>query len=365
MTGLLRLALGGDLMIGRGIDQIMPDSVDPELHEPHVADARSYVRIAEEQSGPIPREADPAYPWGAAIETLGRFRPDLRIVNLETSLTRSSAFDPGKHIHYRADPRNVRMLTRAGVDCAILANNHVMDWGETGLADTLRVLDEAGIAHVGAGRSAQEAHAPAALHPRVLVFGAVTEDAGAPRSWSAEGNGSGVFHLGRLDADALRTVVEHVRARRRPNDRVIVSLHWGGNWGYRIPEAQRRFARGLIDTGLVDLVFGHSAHHRKAIEVYRDRLILYGAGDLLNDYEGIGGSESYRDDLTLLYFPVLEAETGRLRSLTMAPFRVERFRLESASVEEAAWLAEVLTREGEPFATRVLRSEEHTLVLDW
>ena len=72
-----------------------------------------------------------------------------------------------------------------------------------------------------------------------------------------------------------------------------------------------RFAHWLVDGG-VDIVHGHSSHHPRPIEVYRDRLILYGCGDFIDDYEGIEGYEQYRDDLVLMYFATLSPATGEL-----------------------------------------------------
>ena len=94
-------------------------------------------------------------------------------------------------------------------------------------------------------------------------------------------------------------VMRAVRAIERPGDVFVVSLHWGGNWGYGIPPAQADFAHALIDEAGVDVVWGHSSHHAKGIEVYHGKLVLYGAGDLINDYEGIAGHEEFRGDLVL------------------------------------------------------------------
>ena len=143
-----------------------------------------------------------------------------------------------------------------------------------------------------------------------------------------------------------------------------LSIHWGGNWGYAIPPAQRSFAHALIDAG-VDVVHGHSSHHPKGIEVYRDRLILYGCGDFLNDYEGIRGNESFRPDLALMYFPTLDAATGRLARLTLAPTQIRHFRANRAQGEDARWLAELLSREGRAFGTRVELQPDGTLALRW
>ena len=111
-----------------------------------------------------------------------------------------------------------------------------------------------------------------------------------------------------------------MREAKGPGDIIMASIHWGGNWGYEIPEAQIDFARGLIEEG-VDLVHGHSSHHVKALEVYRRRPILYGCGDLLTDYEGIRGHEAYRGDLAIMYFIRFDLASNDLIDLQLVPCR--------------------------------------------
>lgn len=101
------------------------------------------------------------------------------------------------------------------------------------------------------------------------------------------------------------------------------------------------------------MVHGHSSHHFKGLEVYRQRLILYGCGDFLNDYEGIGGYESYRAELGLMYFPTVDARDGTLRRLTMTPTQIRHFRVNRARPDDACWMAATLDRESRAFATRV------------
>lgn len=108
---------------------------------------------------------------------------------------------------------------------------------------------------------------------------------------------------------------------------------------------------------------GHSSHHPRPIEIYRDRLILYGAGDFLNDYEGIGGRHRFRGDLTLMYFPRLAA-SGALLECRMTPMRIRRFRLQRASGEEAEWLADTLDRESRALGTRVRLEGDGRLLLE-
>ncbi len=172
LANTLKLFLCGDVMTGRGIDQILPHPNNPVLYESCVTDAREYVHLAERAHGPIPRGVGFDYIWGDALAELSQ--GDLRIINLETSITSSAAYWPGKGIHYRMHPRNIGCLTAAKIDACCLANNHVLDWSRAGLAETLASLNKAGIAVVGAGRNAMEAAAPAVLGTpggrRVLVF---------------------------------------------------------------------------------------------------------------------------------------------------------------------------------------------------
>lgn len=146
----------------------------------------------------------------------------------------------------------------------------------------------------------------------------------------------------------------------------MASIHWVGNWGFDVPLQQRSFARQLIDAAAVDVVHGHSSHHIKGIEVYHGRPILYGCGDFLNDYEGIGGYEEFRADLGLMYFPQIDARTGRLARCALIPTRVRHFRVERAPEEGMRWLLEVLNREGSKLgSTRAERAPDGTLLLLW
>ena len=284
----ISLFLCGDVMTGRGIDQILPHAGRPTLFEACVRSALGYVKLAEAASGPIRRPVDFAYIWGDAMDALRRAAPDLRIINLETAVTTSNHAWPGKGIHYRMHPENLPCLAAAGIDCCALANNHVMDWGVQGLKETLATLHRAGIATAGAGLDACDAAAPAVLEVpgkgRVLVFAYVTQDSGVPPEWSAGPARPGVNFLGQLSASTLEHIAGQVRALKQDGDLVVLSLHWGGNWGFGISAQQRQFAHGLIDNAAVDVVHGHSSHHVKGIEVYHGKPILYGCGDFINDY---------------------------------------------------------------------------------
>jgi len=362
----IRIFLCGDVMTGRGIDQILPHAGDPRLHEAYVRDANVYVELAERANGPIERPVGFDYIWGASLAELERAAPDARIVNLETSVTQSDDHWPGKGIHYRMHPGNVPCLTAAAIDCCVLANNHVLDWGYAGLEETLRTLHAAGLRTAGAGSSRKEAAAPAVVdvggRGRVLVFGFGTESSGCPRAWQARQDGPGINMTGLSRSQAERAA-RAMQRHKEPGDVVVASVHWGGNWGYRIPEEQRAFAHALVDSGVVDVVHGHSSHHAKGVEIYEGRPILYGCGDFITDYEGIQGYEQYRGDLSLMWIADVEPSAGELLGLEITPFRLRRMRLEPASPEDTAWLEAVLSREGEALGTRLERTAEGKLRL--
>jgi poly-gamma-glutamate capsule biosynthesis protein CapA/YwtB (metallophosphatase superfamily) len=368
-AGAVTLFLCGDVMMGRGIDQVLPQPSDPTLHESYLRSALGYVALAERAHGPIPRPAAPGYVWGDALAELARVRPAARIVNLETAVTTSDDAWPGKGIHYRMHPHNLACLTAAGVDCCVLANNHVLDFGYGGLAETLATLHAARIATAGAGADQKAAEAPATIAlpggRRLLVLAYGLASSGVPREWAATRTGAGVAWLAGLTAHDADVVARHAAAQRRDGDLVVASLHWGGNWDYTIGAAERRFAQRLIEHAGVDLVHGHSSHHVKGIEVHRGKLIIYGCGDFLNDYEGIGGHEAFRGDLSLMYFPTLDAGSGRLLALALTATQLCRFRVRLADPAGTDALAAVLNREGQALGTRVERSAPARLVLRW
>lgn len=356
-----RLFLCGDVMIGRGVDQLFGQSCRPQIYESAMSSARDYVTLAERVSGPIPRSVDPAYPWGDALALLDRNHADARIINLETAITTHERATP-KGINYRAHPSNVAVLGAANIDCCVLANNHVLDWGEAGLVETLATLARAGIPSTGAGLDLDSARAPARLEladgRAVLVFGVCLEDSGVPSGWAAAPGRPGVHLLADLSDATVDALATTIATSKRPGDLVIASIHWGPNWGHAIPERHRRFAHALIDRAGVDLVHGHSSHHPKAIEVHHDRAILYGCGDFLNDYEGIDGYQQYRPALTLMYFATLALDTGRLLGLELRPLRIRKLRLERASASDRGWLAETLDRECRRFGGRIIERDE-------
>lgn len=227
------------------------------------------------------REAGPAFPWGDTLPLLGQ--ADVRIGNLECVLSDDGTPWPAKVFHFRSDSKNVQSLKAADFTAVSLANNHVLDFGEGALLDTLSTLDRNRILHAGAGADTDAARRPAIWQHdgTTLGFLAVTDN---EPGWAAGPEVPGVHYLPADIADARAVdLVRQVRQVRSRVDLLIVSAHWGPNWGFEVPPEHRGLAHALIDAG-ADVVFGHSPHIVRGVEVYRNRPILYSAGDFVDDY---------------------------------------------------------------------------------
>ena len=364
--GLVTVFACGDVMLGRGVDQILPHPGDPELRENCAGDARAYVRLAERANGPIPRPASFSWPWGEALAVLDEVAPDARVINLETSVTRSADFAAGKAVCYRMSPDNLPAVTVAHPDVCVLANNHVLDFGRAGLAETLGALAAAEVPAAGAGRDAAQAWQPVAVPVpgggRVVIVACGAAASGIPPDWAATGRRPGVAFLPSLSGAVANDLIARVRAVRQPGDVVVASIHWGSNWGYGVGRDQVRFAHQLIDGG-VDVIHGHSSHHPRPVEVYRGRLVLYGCGDAINDYEGISGHEGFRGDLRLLYLASVTADTGTLAALCMVPMQAKNMRLRHAGTADGQWMRAALERTSRRFGSQISHQPDGTLTL--
>ncbi|MBM3957295.1 MAG: CapA family protein [Gemmatimonadetes bacterium] len=281
-TGAVSIALAGDVMLGRLVNDLI-------------------------------YEAGPAYVWGEMLESLRAY--DLFLVNLEFALTsHTEPWHDGafKAFYFRADPSAVESLQEAGVDFASLANNHALDFQVAGMLETLRVLEGAGIAHAGAGENAAAARVPAVLRAKGLRVGVVSW-ADYPVEWAAGEDSPGInFTPVSVEAEDFAAVERAIRAAREQADFVVFSIHWGPNWRVRPPEGFRRFARAVIDAG-VDVFWGHSAHIVQGVEFYSGRPILYDTGDFVDDY---AVDPEKRNDLSALCgemgTEVVEGEAGVL-----------------------------------------------------
>lgn len=296
------------------------------------------------------------------------FAPDLRLINLETAITAQGKPWPMKPIQYRMNPQNIDVLTCAKIDFCSLANNHVMDWGYVSLGDTMKALARAGIARAGAGRDRGRAAAPAILNApgtgRAIVVSLTMLSGHTPERWAADAERPGVNLVEATDR-GLDEVKQSVAGLKQPGDVLIASIHSGINFGYEIDPAERDFVLRLIGEAGFDLIHCHSSHHLKAIEMHRGRPILYGTGDVINDYEGIANPNwaSFSSYLGTIAFATLSADTGACSGLVLRPTRMRRLRVQRANADEAAELHAILKRESAQFGTRI-ENRDGLLVVD-
>lgn len=215
--------------------------------------------------------------WGDFLPILRK--TDLNIINLEAALTHSQKV-VSKVFNFKADPKQVSVLLDGAIHVVNLANNHILDYNEEGLLETLETLDQANIAHVGAGRNLSEAAHPAILVRKGIRVGFLGCTDNEP-SWKAAQDKPGVLFLKIGDIEAIREPIGKLRPKV---DLLILSIHWGPNMREKPTQSFVQFAHHMIDLG-VDVIHGHSAHLFQGIEFYKGKLILYDTGDFVDDYQ--------------------------------------------------------------------------------
>jgi len=382
MASSVVIGFCGDVMIGRAIDRIFPVSLNGELYENCIKHADRYIELAEKTNGELPKkeisEQGHCYIWGDLLHEL-RNIPNCLIINLETALTTNDIPEPKKGASYRCHPTNVNALKLAGVNVATLANDHVLDWKEDGLEDTCSALERAGILYAGAGRNSEKALRPTVatvklIHRAPLADKKVAREysikvaaygfasSGIPKKWEAGPSKYGINFIAEPSILEAINISRHVVYRdsdpsnkRSPNTQQIsvVSLHWGPHWGWDIPEKWRTFAHTLIDSG-IDIVVGHSSHHMKGIEVYKGKMIAYGLGDFINDYEGITdqGYGGFRGDLCCLYLPKFDTEKRTLLQLDIIPCKIKHLKVQRATnANDIECIRQILCNESQVLGT--------------
>lgn len=291
----------------------------------------------------------PTAVWGNLLE---RFRLlDGLFINLECCLsTRGRPWQRTyRPFHFRADPNwAIPALEEAGVDFAALANNHLMDFEELALVDTIDHLDEAGIAHAGAGRNFDAATEPVVVEIDDLRIGLLSFTDNTPE-YAADEESPGVAYADIDPGDesvkaVFQSTIETITGRNP--DLIVASLHWGPNMVERPPEAFQEFAHWLVGEG-VDLLHGHSAHIFQGVEVHDDALILYDCGDFVDDY---AVDDRLRNDRSFL-FELAVSGDGRVQGLSLFPTEIDEYAVHKSPGEAAAWSRERMRELSAPFGT--------------
>jgi poly-gamma-glutamate capsule biosynthesis protein CapA/YwtB (metallophosphatase superfamily) len=317
MSSTVRLGFTGDVMLGRLVDR-------------------------QQRSRPVDAV------WGDVLDRLQSL--DGLFVNLECCLsTRGHPWQrTHRPFHFRADPDwAIPALERAGVDWVSLANNHVLDYEEVALYDTLDHL-AGDIAHVGAGRTVDDARKPAHVSIEGLDIAFVSFTDNTPE-YAAGPDSPGVAHVEfDIEDEENRQILEEslATARETDPDLLVASLHWGPNMVTEPPDAFRAAGRWLIEQG-VDIVHGHSAHVFQGIEIHNGRPILYDTGDFIDDY---AIDDDLRNDRGFL-FEFRVNRDGTLQNLRLIPTEIHDCAVHEARVSAADWSHDRMRELSEPFGT--------------
>lgn len=227
------------------------------------------IMLAGSASSTLSREGY-AYPFAATAPILAG--SDIAIGNLETPIARGGMEFTEKKFRYKADPKAAAAIRKAGFSVLTLANNHIMDFGAQGLAETLQNLKKENIHHAGAGRNLAEARIPSLVEKNGVKIAVLAYSLTNPVEFYARPSQPGAA------PGYPRYILQDIRKARDSADYVVVSFHWGAE-GASFPKSyQREVARMAIDAG-ADVVVGHHPHVLQGIERYKGRLILYSLGN--------------------------------------------------------------------------------------
>ncbi len=286
---MARVALVGDVMLGRLVDEYLES------------------------------DEDPCYVWGDTQEIIQAC--DLAICNVECVIADSGNpwHEESKAFHFRSRAKNIGVLTCAGIDAVTLANNHSLDFGVSALTEMLSILGTANIGHAGAGNSIKDAMRPAMVKVGSTNVALLSFTDGMSE-WAATDTSAGIYFVPPDPSSTLwEELLKTVAQTRAKSDFLIVSPHWGPNWGYEVQPLYATWAHGLIDAG-ADMVFGHSGHVPRGIEIYRNKPIIYSAGDFIDDY---AISEDEPNDEGFVY--ILELDGANPIALRLRPTIIKNF----------------------------------------
>ncbi|GLE05594.1 hypothetical protein PINS_up014626 [Pythium insidiosum] len=392
-TSVRLLLHGGDSMLGRAVQLTFPNQAVDEERLSDTTTALNYLSLALHRSRDALldgaalariREAnvDGSYLWGDFFEQLEIVPPpDARILNLETAVTEtvSNKDVPNKGINYHFHVKNIPLAFRrfaavtlqgasGGLEMArhlvpyvvSMANNHAMDFGRRAFdRETLPARSMfPGDSHlIGIGETLRQARQSVAhvsvpgCQRGITVVAVTAECAGTPYDWNATSNRSGMICLPAITSPSaidacvhmLKELFEANRIlspveRTRDDDLLVLSIHWGPNWAFRYTDdldyqrCRQLLAHRIVRDLGVDLIYGHSSHHIRGLELFDGKLIIYGAGDLVNDYEGFEnpGDDAYCK-LGALFVVDLDVDTANCRALRLVPTTMFELRLRRVS----------------------------------
>ena len=272
-------------------------------------------------------------------DTLSLFQhADERFCNLECVISdRGTPWSATpKAFHFRSDAKNIATLKAAHIDAVSLANNHSLDFADEGLFHTISNLEAAGIHYAGAGMTLIEASAVWEVKGKKLALMAFTDN---EPGWAATEHQPGIQYIP-ITLEDTRAVhlFEQVRKTKERVDFLVIAAHWGPNWGYVPPANHFPFAHALIDAG-ADVIFGHSGHVVRGIELYKEKPIPYCTGDFIDDY---AVDERERNDQSSIF--VAETDGEAIIRLLLYPTVIEACQARRAKQQEREAIVAIMQR---------------------
>lgn len=297
------------------------------------------------------------YPWG---DTLDIFESaDVRFCNLECAIANNG--EPWtltrKVFHFRSDSKNVAVLKKAGIDCVSLANNHILDYGYDSLLETLNTLESQNINYAGAGINIEGAMRPTLFEVQGCRIGFLALTDNEP-VWEATKDCPGTYFMPiSLEDKRYPVLIEYIKRIKAGVDILIIAAHWGPNWGYRPEASHIPFAHSLIDNG-ADIIFGHSCHVFQGVEVYKNRPIIYSAGDFIDDY-AVDLEEP--NDQSFIF--LIEVHGKKIKGLKLYPIVIKNFQARHAKGETMEAMVNHMKLLCEEFNT-IIQWDTHLQCLD-
>lgn len=278
------------------------------------------------------------YPWGNVLRTIQK--NDINIINLETTLTRSEKIIP-KVFNFKSDSQNIKVLKKAHITLVNLANNHSLDFSSDGLFETIDVLDDAGILHVGAGKNEQEAKKVIIIEKNGIKIGVIGYTDNEP-TWKATPAKEGTNYIAVGDIETIKKDIQEVRNNV---DILIATIHWGPNMRLKPSSDFVNFAHHMIDAG-IDIIHGHSAHVIQGIEIYKNRIIMYDTGDFIDDY---AVDPVLRNDLSFLF--KITIEDKKIKEINLIPVKISNMQVNLATGNDKKFIIERIINSSEKFGT--------------
>ena len=317
----LSIGLMGDVMIGRSVDPV------------------------------ISREGF-SYVWGDVLPILRR--TDVNIINLETTLTTSTKAVQ-KVFNFKATPEKINSLKEGHITFANLANNHILDYSEEGLAETLHTLQDAGIQYTGAGMNEEEAAKPAFIEKngfRLKLLGLTDNESG----WKAGAKKSGINYINVSVKNQRQKVLETIAELRKNSDMVIISIHWGPNMREEPSDEFIAFAYEMAEHG-ADIIHGHSAHIFQGIEVYHNKIVLYDTGDFIDDYVV---DPVLKNNHSFLF--LMEVSRKGIERIRLIPVLISNYQVNLAKEKSYEWSIKRMQRLSDRFGTIISDTGEVEII---